>query len=161
MAADFARAQRAAENLLKEYGVTDAPIDPELLAEANGIDVVYSSFKPDLKNKLSGFIDLQDSRIVINKDIPATRMVFTIAHELGHYVLHREWAQSEQYRVMPRKDIYPDGKPAEEQEADAFASHLLVPRNVLRRYKNVASLPELARLFCVSEPVVLNAMKRM
>jgi len=161
MNADFAKARRTAEQILNEYEIKTAPIDPELLAESRGLEVMYADFNDELRGKISGFIDLENNQIVVNKATAPTRMVFTIAHELGHFEMHRDWARSEKYRVLPRRDSYEGAKPPEEQEADAFASHLLVPRAVLRRYKDIASIPELARMFCVSEVVVLNALKRM
>lgn len=86
-------------------------------------------------------------------------MGFTIAHELAHYILHRSWAESQSYRVMPRRNIYTGPKPPQEQEADAFASHLLVPRDILRKYKGIASISELSRMFAVSEDVIMHASK--
>lgn len=44
------------------------------------------------------------------------RLQFTLAHELGHRLLHQG-----------------DTTPAQEREADCFASHLLCPRPALRR----------------------------
>lgn len=48
--------------------------------------------------------------IFVNRTLPGDRLRFTLAHELGHLVMHR----------VP--------SPSMEQEADAFASALLMPR---------------------------------
>ena len=54
--------------------------------------------------------------IFLNKNLPADRMRFTLAHELGHLVMHR----------FPTKDM--------ENEANAFAGKFLVPSNDIRPY---------------------------
>jgi Zn-dependent peptidase ImmA (M78 family) len=55
---------------------------------------------------------------------------------------------------------YENGKkPDEEKEANAFAATLLVPLNLLKRYKDVATISELSRMFMVSQDVILNRMK--
>ncbi|MDK9723133.1 MAG: ImmA/IrrE family metallo-endopeptidase [Rhodospirillales bacterium] len=72
---------------------------------------------------------------------------FTLAHELGHYLLHREPLKADDYRV-PMEDEAVDARsfsctPLErhtwktsyeqmEEEADTFASYLLMPMNDYR-----------------------------
>jgi Zn-dependent peptidase ImmA (M78 family) len=161
MDADFQKAQREAESLVKKYGYTLPPIDPELIAEDNGLRVVYANFRRDISDKISGFLNLEKNEIVVNKDISAARKIFTIAHELGHSILHIDYAQSNDYVVLPRvNDYYDNEKPFQEKEADAFAANLLVPIDMLKRYKNIASISELAKMFCVSEAVIRHSLTR-
>ena len=54
--------------------------------------------------------------IVLNRHLPADRMRFTLAHELGHLIMH----------LIPSPDM--------EKEANAFASGLLLPADDLRPY---------------------------
>ena len=70
----------------------------------------------------SGYFDLVKKTIFVNDDYVATRNLFTIAHEIGHYVLH----ESSQNRF----DEYHKYTPAEltrEKEANNFAGELLMP----------------------------------
>lgn len=161
MPADWNKAKKTAASVLKEYGLDKPPVDPEAIAEAMGVDVVYANFSPDVKDKISGFIQFDPLRIVVNKDISANRMTFTIAHELAHYLMHKDYAQSQSYQVMPRQNDYTTKKPPEEQEADCFAAELLVPADMLKRYKDFATPRELARMFAVSEDVILNRFKSL
>jgi Zn-dependent peptidase ImmA (M78 family) len=46
-----------------------------------------------------------------------------------------------------------------EQEANAFAAHLLVPRAMLEKYRGLASIAELSELFAVSMPVIKNRLR--
>lgn len=54
--------------------------------------------------------------IVLNRQLPADRMRFTLAHELGHLVMH----------LIPTPEM--------EKEANAFASGILLPQDDLRPY---------------------------
>jgi Zn-dependent peptidase ImmA (M78 family) len=157
---DYRRAEKAAEKLLEKYGYQTAPIDPEVIAEAEGVDVVYAGFAGKAADEVSGFINPNERRIFVNREIPPNRKTFTIAHELGHYMLHRDYTESGEYRILPRRNEYGLEKPVEEKEADVFAANLLVPMKLLKRYKAHASVPELARMFLVSQDVILHRLKR-
>ena len=161
MGADWNKAKAEAAKVIKDYGLSKPPIDPEAIAEDMGIDVVYAHFSPSAKDKISGFIQFEPLRIVVNNDIRPNRMTFTIAHELAHYLMHQDYAKSNNYRVMPRSNYHEEKKPAEEQEADCFAAELLVPIDMLKSYKDYASSRVLARIFAVSEDVILNRLKRL
>lgn len=152
MAPNYANSRRTADGLLKKYNIVNPPIDPEAIAEAEGIDVVYVDFGK-FRNEISGLYDFESRKIYVNKDIPDNRKTFTIAHELAHALMHLDYATSENYRAMPRSNHHSD-KPDEEREADVFAACLLVPKEMLRSYRNYASLPELAKIFAVSDSVV-------
>jgi Zn-dependent peptidase ImmA (M78 family) len=75
--------------------------------------------------------------------------------------MHSEYAKSGEYKVLPRRNSYVGVKPPEEREADAFAANLLVPESMLKAYKGVASVSELATLFAVSEQVIVNRLNHI
>ena len=158
MSADYNRAKRAAEELAFKY-YQEPPIDPEAIAEALGVEVVYGDFSEEMRDRISGYLEPEQNLIVVNSAIHPNRMTFTIAHELAHHILHRDYANSDKYRVFTRMNDYDTTKPDEEREADAFAASLLVPLPMLRKYKDIASVTELARMFCVSDAVILNRLK--
>lgn len=154
---NYPNARSEAAKLLKRHGVKSLPIDPEDIAEREGIDVVYVDFNEKASKLISGLYDFSEQKIYINKTLPFNRKTFTIAHELAHAILHQEYAESTDYRAMPRSNVHFQ-KPAEEKEADVFAACLLVPPDTLRKYKDVASIDELASMFAVSRDVVTNQM---
>jgi hypothetical protein len=98
--------------------------------------------------------DAAEWGIFVNTRSCQTRQRFTIAHELGHFVLHR----GEQAGFQCDKDAVHLGlgeSAAIEREADEFASHLLMPSDVV--CKAIADQPidlrllsELADAFDVS-----------
>lgn len=151
---DGDRARAAALEALAELAVGQPPISPREIAEAYGLrinDVRFDSSHA----QVAGFIDFTERAIYVNADDPYNRKTFTIAHELGHYVLHREHFREhpDQYNVLLRRPMS-TANSALEKEANIFAGHLLVPRKFLDKYYQLASTSELASLFAVSADVV-------
>lgn len=83
MKADQDKAKAKAVETLKAFGIMKPPVDPEIIAKAMAIDVVYADFKPEIAKKISGFIRFEPLPIVVNQAISSSRMTFTIAHELA------------------------------------------------------------------------------
>lgn len=61
--------------------------------------------------------------IVVKKQFAETRQTFTLMHELGHLLLHKESF------IDDERDLY--SKKGKEREANAFAGYLLVPDSFL------------------------------
>lgn len=75
-----------------------------------------------------------------------------MAHELGHWLLHREYFlnSSDLYPVLPRFNKV-DYSNSMEIEANQFAANLLVPERLLRPLRGqIVSPSAMARLFFVS-----------
>ncbi|MCH4025249.1 MAG: ImmA/IrrE family metallo-endopeptidase [Acetobacter fabarum] len=158
---DYDRAIREANRLVARYYFETPPVDPEIIAEGEGVDVLYARFKPAVSNNLSGYLDIKSREIVVNKEISPTRKIFTIAHELGHFILHQDYAASQNYLTLPRRDDYADRKPDVEKEADVFAANLLMPETMVRKYMEVASIPEMARMFAVSDAAMRHRVSQL
>lgn len=86
------------------------------------------------------------------------RQTFTVAHELGHKVLHEEWAKSSDYKVLLRDQLLTGDDDFYEKEANAFAANLLVPRKMLDQFWRTATVEQLSQLFAVSVPVIKNRL---
>ena len=153
---DYKMAENMAHKYILECGYSTPPVNPTAIAEDLGLKVFSSRF--DEKNKgVSGFYDFHENAIFVNQDEAMTRQIFTVAHELGHYLMHQEYVKSQDYKVLFRTpDFYNDPY---ESEADAFAAHLLVPESMLRKYYDIATISELSRLFGVSELVINKRVK--
>jgi hypothetical protein len=82
-----------------------------------------------------------------------TRRRFTIGHELGHWIMHRDHSQTIFCRskaVQPDEDDDADA-PDIEEEASMFAAALLMPAEMLRReYERNRDFPHLCELFQAS-----------
>jgi Zn-dependent peptidase ImmA (M78 family) len=77
----------------------------------------------ELKDGLSGYLDQKTKTIVINENYPATRNLFTVAHEIGHFVLH-DGSQNrfDQYHKYTAEEL------KREWQANEFAGDLLMPK---------------------------------
>lgn len=108
-----------------------APVDLEAIAEQLGAEVRVMPLSADI----SGILYRQDDRkvIVVNDAHSAVRRRFTIAHELGHLVLHRGVPVhvDDSFRVNLRSPRSSTADDVEEIEANAFAANLLMPASWL------------------------------
>lgn len=154
--ADWERARAEAAKVLREFGVGEPPVPVIKIAREHGLTVQFARF-PAKRSKVSGFIDTAECKVFVNVAEPPQRQLFTVAHELGHWLLHREEVDDDKmYRVLMREPLS-GPKPAMEKEADAFAAALLVPERLLDRYWHAPVRPSrqsLARLFGVSEEMI-------
>jgi Zn-dependent peptidase ImmA (M78 family) len=150
---DYRKAERAALALLQDMDVTVPPVDPVKIAGELGVKVWFATFTGESRN-VSGYYDCEDDSIYVNRDEYGPRKTFTIAHELGHRVLHREWANSADYKVLWR-DTSGQEQDAREKEANAFAANLLMPKYLMDRYiDRELGASRLATLFAVSVPAM-------
>jgi len=151
---DYRRAEREAINLLDQSGMVEPPVNPIEIAQGIlNIPVKFATFRPDASARISGFYDCEEDAIVVNREEFPLRQTFTIAHEMGHKVLHEEWARSSDYQVLLR-DPKDQNRDFREKEADAFAANLLMPRFMMDQYYDTLPPSELSRLFAVSVPAI-------
>jgi Zn-dependent peptidase ImmA (M78 family) len=151
---DYTLVKAAVERSLAENSIYSPPVPAVEIAKNNGIRVYFAEF-PSTQSEVSGFFDFKNNSIYVNRDEPAGRQTFTVAHELGHALLHGKLfrVHPEDYKVLLRAPIRAASDPLE-KEANAFAAELLVPEKMLQHYSKIGSIPELARLFNVSEEVI-------
>ncbi|MCB1192785.1 MAG: ImmA/IrrE family metallo-endopeptidase [Leptospiraceae bacterium] len=93
----------------------------------NRAGIKLYNFKSDLENFFGLSIGLEDGEPIIayndNSDISVERKIFTIAHELGHLLLHKH---SYHQNSVEEDEI-------EEKEADQFASYFLMPEKAFAK----------------------------
>lgn len=141
-------------DLLDKHYITTPPVNPEAIAEGEGIDVVFAKFSGKSQSEVHGFFHPTENKIYVNVDDNVREKLFTIAHELGHHFLHRE--SLEQGQLIPRLRVNLD--PSEiEKQADEFASLLLAPPSMVKTYSEVASPDQLSDLFLVDVALVSHA----
>lgn len=153
---DYSAVKKEVSQILEEFGIVSPPVDPVNVARNLGAKVYFVEFSGEHVN-ISGFYDCEDDAIYVNREEYPLRQTFTVAHELGHRVMHREWANSSDYKILMRDALY-DGNEIHEKEANAFAGHLLVPRKMLDRYWEGMTAEQLSKLFAVSVPVIRNRL---
>lgn len=125
-----------AVSLLNEAGVRAAPIDVEKLAAYLGAVVV----KEPTSEETSGFIYQAPGRppvIGVNSKHPPVRIRFTIAHEMGHLLLHtKSELHVDQAVIRMRDQKTSRGTDDDEMEANRFAAEVLMPESFLKEDLN-------------------------
>jgi Zn-dependent peptidase ImmA (M78 family) len=153
--------ERRSLEVLRKLGINDPPIDPIMVAKNEGIGVFYAKFEDD---KVSGVLRTSDGQweILVNDFDPPKRQRFTIAHELGHYFLHKDQIDDE--FVDTEVEIFRSGemnaggpKDRREVQANMFAASLLMPRSmVLDAMLDTEDLGDLSQIFFVSRAAIGN-----
>lgn len=125
------------------------PVDPVAIANDCGLAVRE---EPELKElQLSGYLDCPNLVILYNPYEPIARQRFTIAHELGHYLLGHGSANRGNKR---------SNSAMIEVQANKFAAELLMPESAIRQNMNL-SAPELCELFGVSARALEYRLKNL
>lgn len=151
-----------AKRLLQQSNALALPVNLNRVVERLGLSL---NEKP-LENEYSGFLAVKEKTIVINLHHPPVRRRFTIAHEIGHYQLHR---RSEDIPVFIDRAVYHRKESVAgidhlmEMQANAYAAGLLMPEALLDEYledhpaldlEKPADIKTLAEEFEVSRPAM-------
>lgn len=136
--------------IAQHWDSTPVPIDA--IIRDIGLPLCYEP----MADNISGYIERQDGsyRIVVNSNHAPTRRRFTAAHELGHYIYHRDLlgegvGDNRAYRTDGTDRPNPNIHAVHERQANSFAANVLMPRH---RLSDVAgqSTAALAQQFKVS-----------
>jgi Zn-dependent peptidase ImmA (M78 family)/DNA-binding XRE family transcriptional regulator len=95
--------------------------------DAGGI-VFRCNFGSSKIDAMSQWLQRLPPMFFVNQEIPCDRMRWTLAHEIGHVVMH----------AVPTENL--------EQEANQFAAEFLMPARDIRPYLTELSLPKLAAM---------------
>lgn len=142
----------AIEDLLQKTGATDGDVVKLLeLCKELGVEVKYAPLLETVKG-VSGVIKYGEKPIIyIKESLGKERGRFTLAHEIGHYVLHKKEGV---YLRVDNLD-YSKEDSIQETEANYFAGVLLLPKRLLlRAIEKGFDNKQIAKIFGVSEKVV-------
>ena len=131
--------EQAAVELRQSWSIGDGAIgDLTLLAENHGLVISRHPLHEDREDALSKpLLDGVRDYVLVNADLSvAVHARFSLAHELGHMVLHRHLTEAE--RLAHHKTL--------ERQANAFAGALLLPRTTFPRDFVVPDVDVFARL---------------
>ena len=112
------------------------PVDVEGVANSLGLTVHYAWLDDGISGELVR-LPSGDYQINVHADDPSTRQRFTIAHEIGHYVYHRDLIDkgiddNSAYRSTGEGRFHNRNiGPAQETQANRFAATLLMPNNMV------------------------------
>lgn len=166
------KARDRARQVITEYRIVQPAIPVEDIATNLGLKVTYSQ----MDDEISGMIYPKDGKTIvgINSRNSRNRQRFTLAHECGHFLLHREKIVGsihvdKKYPGLLRSDISSQGVDPIEIEANQFAAELLVPESMLIGEINHAVIDieddefidRLAKRFKVSKQMMSNCLSNL
>lgn len=122
--------------LLEEQGIHSAPVNVKKITKKLKAQVRYSP----LDEELSGMVYIKDGKPIIGVNAlhHPNRQRFTLAHEIGHLVLHREEISKaihvdKDFPMLMRDSVSSNGIDEMEIEANLFAAELLMPESFLAK----------------------------
>lgn len=153
------RIEKITIDILTSLDIIELPIPIEEIVQKRGLQI-----KPyDLGENVSGVLVMDSGKgtIGFNPTESKVRQRFTIAHELGHYELHKQDSGlfiDKGFTMLFRDQNSSKGEIKKELEANAFAAALLMPEKLLKKeiknhdfdLSDDDSMKELAKVFNVS-----------
>lgn len=130
-----------AQYIRKQLNLEGPVKDINKILEKKGIIIVEFDFDTTLFDGISFVSDNGFPVMIINKNFSNDRKRFSIAHELGHIIMHTAVS-----------NLYPDYR-NKEMEANIFASEFLMPETEIKselRNLKLADLAELKRYWLTS-----------
>ena len=146
----------------RSHNELQLPIDASVIAEFLDLDLVWDTIPDDEDGAIAARILPLEKLIEINENIPQLRGGFgesTIAHEIGHWVLHIDVEKVESYIRLQRKGVDVKVKPflcrssnlpRIEWQAQYFAGCLLMPQHVLTELKQGKDLTKWQHLYQIA-----------
>jgi len=143
----------------KTSSIETVPFEAEKVASALGIVVKYEGLKNDISGILQRKEDLSGWEILVNSAHHLHRQRYTIAHELGHYCLHRFYSNNFEDDIFFRSAETSQT----EWEANDFAGAILIPEDVFRvkLREGINDVEALAKTFKVSSLAVRMRAKKL
>lgn len=165
--------ERLALDVRHRTSLAGPPVDVFGIALALGMRVEPTR----LDNDASGLLVIEGGSAVIgyNVDHSPVRQRFTVAHEIGHKVLHHDrsdlFIDTEDFLAVYRRDNSRSRDNKQERDANTFAGALLMPRDMLDEMVNDPTYKvglfddtdwqELAKRFEVSTQALIIRMTKL
>jgi Zn-dependent peptidase ImmA (M78 family) len=161
--------EKRATQILRDHDLLDVPVDPLKVARALGIKVMNAVFSEPGK---SGVVVKRGSEfsIFLNTNEPAARKRFTIAHEIGHRLLHM--VSDVESEIVDTEDNFRATEVLDaetwtaerrgEWEANAFAAALLMNEESVReKWQGCEDPTVLAWMFQVSPTAMIVRLTQL
>lgn len=167
--ADIGSPERLAIEIFKHEPDLVLPVPIEELCRKLDITNIIPLTTEGFEGGLITDRDKCEGVILFNTQSPIYRQRFTIAHELGHFLIASHIPTSEGKFLCSQEDMLklPDAEQKQryrmEIEANLFASRLLIPLHLLRkdsakeRYPTLVQVIELAARYNVSKEAMCRA----
>jgi Zn-dependent peptidase ImmA (M78 family) len=155
MTREWRKITEAEREIIRPF-LEEVPVRIATMARALGLEVKSATLRPRISGQIQPTSNSPSGyRIRVNRHEAKTRQRFTIAHEIAHYLLHRDFIGDGIEDTILYRSTLSDPR---EAEANRMAAQLLMPEpaiiSSLRRHggrakPNVAAI--MAEEFDVSE----------
>src|SRR4051794_35364169 len=118
------------DRLLSESSIRNPPVPVDRVAERLGAAIKLAPFD----GELAGVLMRRGSEVIIgvNSRHHSNRQRFTIAHEIGHLVLHKpDFHLDKKLEIQRRDSVSSLAVDPDEIEANRFAAELLMPHSMI------------------------------
>ena len=140
---EYKSPSEVARALRQYWNIPKGPIENVTsIHEKAGIPILHCDFGTKLLDGISLITQDLIPLIFVNKDIPGDRLRFTLAHELGHIIMHRTYTDKM------------------EDEADQFAAEFLMPASDIRADLAGITLEKLVSLKMYWKTSMSSLLKR-
>ena len=164
--------EQKARQTLEDMNINGVPVPIETVARNLKARISYEPFDGDLSGVL--YKENDDIIIGVNSSHATTRQRFTIAHEVGHLILHELDVLhiDKNFRLHYRNEVSSQAVDIHEIEANAFAAAILMPADTLKlKFTNLIregididsgsdEISFLAREFQVSQQALLIRLSK-
>lgn len=148
------------ERAIIEPFLAEIPVRVASMARELGIEVKAATLKP----RISGQIGKSDTslsgyRIRVNRHEAKSRQRFTIAHEIAHFLLHRDYIGDGIEDTILYRSTLSDRR---EAEANRLGAELIMPeRSIIQQLRELGgrATPEIASIMANRYDVSEAAMK--
>lgn len=155
--ADFGSPERLAIEIFKNEPELLLPIPIEELCKKLDITDIVPLKTEGYEGGLITDKDKYEGIILFNAGSPAYRQRFTIAHELGHFLIASHVPSDKDGFLCSQDDMFKLPEATQRQrarmeiEANLFASRILMPLHFLRKDVSVGKSPDLSQIIELSD----------
>jgi Zn-dependent peptidase ImmA (M78 family) len=126
------QAEDMAREIIRELQISFAPIDVYHIAQ----DLKLNVIEEELPEEVSGVLYQNKQKtpvIILNKQQSSRRKRFSVAHEIGHYVLKHQTDIHVDKKLIFRDAVSSAAIDSTEIDANTFAAELLMPAELVKR----------------------------
>jgi len=138
------KTKKEANKILKEISYNEGYVNMEKILIDYGKNIYLFNPSQKTDKKLSddlpnilGHSFFEENKIAINESIPIEDIQYALAHEFGHFILHKE-KFIKNFNLYNPLTRYPLGKKdisIFDKEADCFAANLLLPDKDMKLFR--------------------------
>jgi len=154
--------EKKAEEVINKYNPLNlSPFPYSSITDEEPLNIIKTNLPGEGISGLIAYdVDKKFFDIFVDKGKSSTRQYFTVAHELGHYFLHREITQREEVLIDSEFSLYGSKilfrldqsvRDRIETEANEFAAFLIMPSKLVRQaWVELEDVESCAKVFNVS-----------